>query len=182
MDSFNISHSSGAELWLPHTAGVMHKCRFCTSRALFAAMATGDHHRVAATRASGNIPCVPIIGRHLWKSSFLLSTQSEIKKSDLCGVAPADPCRGPGRIRGTSLEMQHAINGHLLWISHSKMSPRLQAATFLSLCSPGSEATPGRYYKTPAARHVHASFMGWQQQHTHTLDMIPGKQKLSNSL
>lgn len=58
-------------------------------------------------------------------------------KADLCSSAKHHLCwRGwrwpvPGWKNTTDLHgTQHTINGHLLWITHSKMSTRLQAATF----------------------------------------------------
>lgn len=61
-------------------------------------------------------------------------------------------------------EIEHSINGYLLWITHSKMSQHTSRRSLFFLLSflpfsPGSEATQGHCLRAPAALHVYASFM-----------------------
>lgn len=69
------------------------------------------------------------------------------------------------------LETQHAINGHLSWITHSKMSARLRAATFFSSFQSCERGEAGSLLSPCSYTRMHHS---WAGNNIHTLKMMPG--------
>lgn len=101
-------------------------------------MAMWDYYHVFVAHGSGSITCIFIMGsRHLSTGNLFFFKQSEME-SWFVQLGEASPLLAwlgwpvlDWKNTTDSHEMQHTINGHLLWITHSKMSTRLQAATFL---------------------------------------------------
>lgn len=69
------------------------------------------------------------------------------------------------------LETQHAINGHLSWITHSKMSARLRAATFFPSFQSCERGEAGSLLSPCSYTRMHHS---WAGNNIHTLKMMPG--------
>lgn len=106
-------------------------------------------------------PCLPC--RVKWKSWFVQLGEASPLLAWL-----AWPVLG-WKNRTDLHETQHTINGHLSWITHFKMSTRLQAATLSPPPFPvlGERRCRVTVRKPRQLWCMHASFMDWQQ-HTHT--------------